>query len=589
MPSPEKVVSQMRQRLRLIEPDLDTSIGTPVRKILDVVGEAVAEASVDNYLLTYQYDIDAKTGADLDDFVRLFGFTRLPARRATGTITFERSTPATQTFVVPVNTQISTDNSPQVIVSTVTPAVLGVGDTSITVPAQALVAGSGSNVPANTLRRPLANVQGVATVTNEIPFSGGIDAESDSALRKRFKETIFRSLAGTESMYRGTALEHPSVIQASVVSAARRFTEQIELVGGTGTSTINDARYIYPQSSALGPDITAGDIFVEGVHYEFDHEANPPTITSLSSEIVPDGVYELEFDYTSSASRNSPPDNVTNRVDIWVQGQRITEAVETAIFDHSRLFTATEGPYQATKFQRDDETNPLVGNFFIPFGFGPVIDPAPLNGEIEINGLTYQQDVHFWLVRDVTERGGSNRSLSGIEFLSVDNGLADVQPADKQHFQVTYLFNSVPRDIEIALQRWRLVTQDVWVHEARENRLNFHLAAIFIPGFDPASVRPAMLEALRDLVNSVGFNGTLQTSDVLAAAHAVEGIDAVRFLTGDEDPVHYAIQRVDLTGAVQETYATGGRARDVFTTDDTVVVVNDVTITPKAPNTFGTV
>lgn len=587
MPSPEQIVSQMRQVLSLSEPDLDTSIGTPVRKILDAVGEAVAEASVDNYLLTYQYDIDAKEGADLDDFVRLFGFTRLPARRATGTLTFERSSPSPQPFVIPVNTQVSTEDSPIVTVMTVTPAVLGMGDTTITVPAQALVAGSGGNVPTDSLRRPLTNVQGVTTVTNEIPMTGGLDAETDAALRKRFKETIFRSLAGTESMYLGTALEDPDVSQASVVAAAKRFIERIELVAGTGTSTINDAKYIYPSSSAFGLDIGAGDILVEGVHYEFDHTVNPPTITSLSPVLVPDGVYDLEFDYTSTASRNAPLDNVTNRVDLWVRGLRLTEATETAIFDHARLFTAAAGPYEVTKFEREDETNPVADNFFIPLGFGPVVDPA-LNDEIEIDGVTYLKGEHFWLVNDVTERGLSNKSLSGIEFLSIANGLAVTQPGDGEHFTVTYLFNSVPRDVDIALQRWRLVTQDVWVHQAREIRLDIHLAAIFTPGFDETAVKPEMLDALRSLVDSIGFNGVLQTSDILAAAHAVTGIDAVRFVTDTENPTEYAIQRVDLTGAVQETYAAGGRAQDVFTTDNTVVTINDVTITARAPNTYGT-
>jgi hypothetical protein len=56
------IVSRMRAALSLSEPDLDTTVGTPTRKILDAVGEVIAEAYVDRSLLTYQYDIDSKTG-----------------------------------------------------------------------------------------------------------------------------------------------------------------------------------------------------------------------------------------------------------------------------------------------------------------------------------------------------------------------------------------------------------------------------------------------------------------------------------------------------------------------------------------------
>lgn len=590
MPTPEQVTSQMRQTLALTEPDLDTSVGTPVRKILDAVAEAIAEASVDNYLLQYQYDVDSRTGADLDDFVRLFGFTRLPARRATGILTFERSNPAPQPFLIPTSTQVATEEAPSTVFVTVTPAVLGEGDSSVSVPAQALVAGAGGNVPADTVRRALTNIQGVTTISNQVAFEGGMDAESDDSLRQRFKRTLFRSLAGTESMYLGTALEDPNVTQANVIGSVKRFAEQIELVSGNAASTITGAKYIYPSSSTFGPDIAAGSIRAESIHYTFDHTKDPPEVDSLSATIVPDGVYDLEFDYLPDASRNDPANNVTNRVDIWVKGSRPTEAVETLIFDTSRVFTdSSSDQLFQDNFQRVmTEATPTKDNFFVPFGFAPVLDPASLNNEIEIDGVTYTEGTHFWLVEDITAFGRSNKSFSGIEFLSTANGLGIAQPPNSEEFQVTYLFNAVPRDIDNAIQRWRLVTQDVWVHEANQIRLNLHFAAIFDPGYDAASVKPEMVAALANFIDRVGFNGVVQTSDLLAVAHSVAGVDAIRFMTSSDDPTNYAIQRVNASGSVMETFHSGGRAIDVFATDDSVPVLNDISLTAKAQNTFGT-
>src|SRR4051794_5689560 len=111
------LVAQMRAALALSEPDLDTTIGSTVRKIIDAVAEVGAESFVDRFLLDYQYDIDSKSGQDLDDFVALFGFTRLPAKRATGTVVFQRSSPATANILIPAGTQLATEGTPPIVVS----------------------------------------------------------------------------------------------------------------------------------------------------------------------------------------------------------------------------------------------------------------------------------------------------------------------------------------------------------------------------------------------------------------------------------------------------------------------------------------
>lgn len=588
MPSVDDIAAKIRATLRLTDPDLDTAIGSTSRKIIDAVAEAISEASTDAYLVGYQYDIDTKMGAELDDFVRLFGFSRLPARRATGLVTFDRTTPATQAIVIPAGSQLITDSLPQVVISTVTPAVFSIGSYTITVPAQAVQPGTAGNIVANSVGRALTPVQGVSSFTNPEAFAGGTDSETDSSLRDRFKKTVFRSMAGTESMYLGVALEHPNVTQANVVGAVRRHREQIQLVSANGTSAISGASYIYPSTSAFGLSLASGLILTPGVHYTFG-ASNPPTITSLSNTLVPDGVYDLEFDYLPSASRNDPANNITNRVDLWIRGERITEATETMVFDQGRVFNSTSASdFYRLRYQREDETAPTAGNFFLPFGFSPVIDPAP-SDTLVINSVTYVKNTHFWFVQDITPRGMSNRSYSGIELLSAANGLSLTEPSNGQHFSHTYFFDGACRDVEASAQRWRMVTQDLWVHQARKIRLKIYLAAIFNPGANVAQVTADVKTALVAFADSVAFEGVLQASDVLAVAHAVGGIDAVRFLTSAEDPSSYAMQRVDPYGAVKYTYASGGRAVDVSATDDTIIEIEDVVITTKAANTWGTV
>ena len=586
---PGDVVAQMRASLTLTEPNLDTTVGTSVRKILDVVGEVAAAGYADRYLLDYQYDVDTKSGADLDDFATRFGFTRLAARRGTGTVTFERSAATTST-IIPIGTQLATDDSIPVTVATIVPAVMLQGDLSISVPAQALNGGAGGNIAANSLRLRVTPLDGVGSFTNLTAFTGGADSESDAQLRDRFKRTLFRNLAGTEQMFTAVALEDPDVTQVNVLGASERRREQVQVTGGTATSVLVGARHVYPRSAVVGSNIDQGLILTENVHYTFNPTL-PPSITSLTAG-MPDGIYDFEFEYVPGASRNDPTGGVTNRVDIYVNGARPIEAAETAIFRPARVFNTTANdPLNRTNFQRTDSSLPVAGNYFVALAFAPVTDAA-VGSSITINGVVYVQDTDFYTVNDISREGGTSRSLSGIEIRAAANGGTKAIPADGQSFAANYVYNAVPRDVEQAVREWRLITTDVRVHQARPIRLDVHLVAILQPGLTVASVQAGVQAALRDYVNGVGFGGVVQVSDLLAAAHAVPGIDAVRMATS-ADGANYGIREVNALGAnLGDPYTTVGpprRAIDVLVGDDQVAAINAVTLTQRAQNSYGTV
>ncbi len=587
---PSDVVAQMRDTLALSDPDLDTTVGTTTRKILDAVGEVVAEAYADRYLGGYSYDIDVKSGDDLDEMVNLFGFTRLPAKRATGSITFERSGSATGDILIPRGTQIATDDVLPVVVSTLVPATMMRGDTSLTIPAQATVGGTAGNVPADVLNRVITPLQGVGTVTNQVAFTGGSDAESDEQLRTRFKATIFRNLAGTEQMFLATALEDPNVTQVNVIGASKIHREQIEIVSGEATSTLVGAKYIYPDSAVLGEDIDAGHILTPGVHFDF----NPLNQkVSIIDDLAEDGIYDLEFEYVPQASRNDPTQGVTNRVDIYVKGERPTEAEEIAVFRTARVFdNTTTSPLYYANFERvSDSSPPQVGNYFIDLSFGPVMDVST-SDEIVIDGVTYTEGVHYFAVTDVTSTGGTSTGLSGIEFVSAGNGNGLAIPSDKETFLVTYAYNGVPGAVETAARSWRLVTTDVRVHTAHLFRLQINLVVVLDPGYPLSSVQPSINAALSAYLDSVGFAGVVQVSDILEAVMSVEGVDAARMTTSADDPTDYATQRVNSEGDVLDTFDDGGspaRAVDVFLDDMQVPVFNSTNVIVRSRGTFGAV
>lgn len=684
MPTPNEIVSQMRQSLAIAEPDLDTGIGTPIRKVLDVVSEAIAEAYLDRYLLTYQYDIDSRSGADLDAFVALFGFARLPARRASGSILLQRNTPAETSIFIPAGSQIATVDNPPIIAQMITSSIFPQGATSISVSVQSVVGGADGNVASNTLVRWINPVSGIVAVTNPAALTGGTDAENDDQLRERFKRSVFRNLAGTSDMYLGIALDDNDVSAAKVLGPAERWREQIEIVSGTATSTISNnvatltvsaatnasptvltisqvhglipgsiikiagavgltsingtfrvattpstttltlssldglsaingngtytassatvtvidrVRWVFDTGVTLGANIDAGSILSPGVHYTFNPNTLPPTITSLDATNCPDGLYDLVYNYTPLASRNDTTKGVSNRVDVYVNGQRARTATETLICDGRVTIAATPGSAtSAANFRRLDGSLPTAGNIVLRLSFNPVVD---LPDELRVSSsqtLLYGTD--YWVVNEVGTNSGSWNSFGGIEFSatstqagsvniasstnatpivvttatshlfkvgqkviianhatntaangvftisnvtsntltlqsSVGNGVGGATGTVALYSPVTlsYDYNAVPRDVQVAVEAWRLLTTDVMIHYGTPASLKVNAAVILRPGVTVASVQSSVNNAVSRFLADLPFGGTMQVSDLLNVIGDVTGVDAVRLLS----------------------------------------------------------
>lgn len=659
-------VTVLRQALAVAFPSLDTGVGSVMRKVVDVFAERTVSTIVDRHLLDYQYDVDAMVGANLENFTAALGVPRHPAKRATGTLIFTRVSPAPAPILIQAGTQVATDEAAPVIIATRIPVILPKGSTSTTAPAEAVLPGSRGNVAANTLVRRVSPFEGISAVTNPSAFSGGEDLESDSSLRTRFKRSVFRNLAGTEAMLVGVALDHPNAVLVNVIGASKIRREQIQLIGGVATSTVKDARYIYPGKDVFGPNIDAGSILIPGLHYTFDNTVVPPKITRLDATIVPDGIYDLQFEYMPKAGRNVPASGITNRVDVFVSGEKAVAAAETLIFKTARTFNVigspaitaatnatpivittgtahglvtgdvveivgvlgnvaangvwtvtvvdathfslansvgsaayTSGgtvltplvdPLNRNNFRRLDQTLPVSGSYFVPFGFAPVLDPA-IGNTITIGADVYHEDgvtPDFYLVNDITQNGGHPRSFSGVEIIA---GAANIASHNNATFAVAYAYNAVPREIEAALRLWRIVTTDVKVHAARKILLNLNFAVILLPGYSSAGVLPEMVARLSKLINNIGFDSVVQVSDLLSVASQVSGVDAVRFLTSADHGTVYALQEVTPAGALIRTFDNGGtpkRAVDIITGDNEVPILNSVALTVKAQNSFGT-
>lgn len=138
-------------------------------------------------------------GTDADEFGAQFGFLRLPAIAATGTLTFARYTD-TEEGIILVGTLVATGDGTVQFAVTADPTnanwasqagpnggyIAAANVASIGVPVAAVVAGSGGNVIGGAISLIQSQVTNFDTVTNPAAFTNGLDAESDPAYKARF-------------------------------------------------------------------------------------------------------------------------------------------------------------------------------------------------------------------------------------------------------------------------------------------------------------------------------------------------------------------------------------------------------------------
>lgn len=609
-----EIASQIVATLRTTDPELDTSVGTTTRKIIDAVSEQISEAYVDQHLLFYQYDIDSKTGADLDDFTQLFGIARLAAKRASGVVTFSRTSNLSETVSIPINTQISSVTDPPVLVQTAVGAFLEAGEISVTVPVQAVEAGPSGNLSAGTLNTLGSLIVGISSVTNQSPLSGGTEMETDTQLRDRWKRTVFRSLAGTEQMYVGVALDDPDCYVANVLGASKRRREQLQMPDtGIAVTTVEDATFVYAEPVFLGENIDGGDILNPSVDFTWNVIADPPQVERLDATKLPDDmIFELDFEYQPKASRNDVGNGIVNRVDIYVGGQRPVVATQSLIFRQALRFTS--GPSDTLynqKFVRNSGAHPTVNNVMVPLAYGPIIT-AP--NQISIGGQVYglvtedhpmgtsatvgdvEVDFAYRIVHQDSPFGFTATSLCGLEWD------ASMLPAEGAVFTLggqedgDYTYNQMVHDIQLNVDRWRLLGVDAKVHAAKRVELRLNLAVTYNRGLNISQVDTAIMDAVSLLFTGIGFQGRIQVSDILQAVHNVTGVDNVRFLNGTDFPLwdpgegttwDVGIQRM-ADGAVVEAYVDStGRPHDIFLGDDSIPVLHSINRVVTADNTFG--
>lgn len=159
-------------------------------------------------------------GEYLDYHADKRGMVRKSALCATGTITLTGAAG----ILIPAGYTVSTESKndvPSKDYVTTEDCVIG-SDGTVTVNAQASVAGSDGNTAVGTIVVNTSAYDDVAAVINDVPFIGGVDEEDDDSLRERiaiFNSTQGNSNAGNPSDYKKWAESVPGTGTANVIRA----------------------------------------------------------------------------------------------------------------------------------------------------------------------------------------------------------------------------------------------------------------------------------------------------------------------------------------------------------------------------------
>jgi uncharacterized phage protein gp47/JayE len=603
MASQSDISSQIISVLAASEPDLDTSVGSVTRKIIDAVAASISSASLDSQMLSYQYDINSMTGAALDSFVQLFGMSRYPATRAVGTVSFTRGT-ATDTVSVPVGTQIASEDG-SVVVQTLTAAILDPAALSGTAPVQVVTAGPQGNVSTGTLTQLQSPVAEVTSCTNVTALTGGANQETDSQLQARWKATVFKNMAGTSQMFLGIATNDPDCTAANVVDGATRFREQLQVVSGQAVSTVSDAQYVYPSGQVCGTDIDNGDVAAPGTQYTWNYQQVPPSISVIDASYFPDGeLIDLSYLYMDTYSRNSPSDGIYSRVDVWCAGTRPAAATTTVNYTSATQFSSIpESSWYAGDFIRPDGTLPTAGNVFIALPWGPIITVPSV---LVVDGVTYglaSQGYPLGAVSggvtyayQVVHRNGAS-GWSPYSDFGLEWDSAYQPPAGSPvTLSEDYTYNDVPAAIQANLESWRLAGQDVLAHQGITVSLQFSLAVIFDPSVTQSVTMTAINTSLQTYLSQLGFSSRIYPSSVIQAVESTTGVIASRFLTGADYPgwspadasyFDVGIQQVYEGVVTQSFVSSSGDPVDITLGAAQLPAFGGAVVVPRAGNTMG--
>lgn len=562
--TPDVVAKEILAKLAITAPGFSLELGTPERKIVDAVAEAISEAYIDQYLVGSLLDIESKAGIELEQFVGIFGFGRLQGRRSTGIVRVELNTANAQDISIPNGSQFYTRQSlpgsgKPLYFSSTQAVVIPAGSYVVDVPVECADVGTSGNVPPDSIVY-VGDILGATSVTNLQAFTGGVNVETDDELRQRFKDTFLRSVIGTEDWYLGLAYNNKNISKAACFGPIKKYATQIVVPETSMTLDSyvgDDIKYAWPGNWHVWVFKNLGQqdekFYRRNLDYEWIAGDSPAFGRVAGGDLLEGEVVDLEFEYTTRSSRNNPTEGVTNKVDLFVNGSdpyTVTERTkvpeETGV-DAVVLTSQADDQFYSGNFARiGSPGTPESTHRFTRLGSTPVVSfPSIITVTTTTGGANagviktnYQQGVDYHLLRPAPDRNvnsttllaGSPYEIAGIEW-------TDTGPDSGTPVTLTYVYNRVPEVLQAMVKTSKQVATDVLVHQAGYQYVRVYLSVEYDRGFVITQVNNAINERLKGYFAGLPYGAWVEVSDLCLAVHQVLGVDNVKLTLSGEDGV----------------------------------------------------
>lgn len=583
--SPADISASIIATLNTTAPGLSCELGTPERKIIDACSEAISAAYISQYLTGSLLDIDTKVGLELEQFVGIFGFGRLQGRPSKGVVRMKVETASSVDTPIPVGTQFTTKpgmagTSGTISFSTSQAAILTSGNYSIDIPVECTVVGSVGNVPPDSIAAVSAQL-GATTVTNLASTTGGVDTETDPALRQRFKDTLLRNIAGTSDWYISLALQNVNVSRASVVGPIKLYKTQVEILNTATTIPVSGVKHIWRDGASVFTDLgqSTERFYVPETDYSLSGYTTPTLNLSTGSALSVGDVVDVEFQYTPSASRNDPDNKVTNKVDIFVDGIDPFPVTERTVVTAQTLSAVSADPLYNMNFERiGDNSTPALSSRFIRLGSVPIVS---FPEKLTIGSSVYTQGVDYHVIRTTTRNyantttllTGSHREICGIEWLSGRG------PTNGTETTLKFVYNRVPEVVNSLVAQNKQITTDVLVHQADYQYVQPCLSIEYDRAYSISVVNSAIINRLQKYFQGLNFGASFKLSNICMAVQQCLGVVDVKVTTAAENSTNYGIQ---LFTNSADTVPDVIKTEDFKLADNQVMMYRNVRIIRKA-------
>jgi uncharacterized phage protein gp47/JayE len=251
--------------------DLNDNQTAVIRLFYLPVARRLAEAQDNIGLVLDSSQIEHASDDALDLLTALIGVPRKEAEKATGDVDISLDSADTVDHNIPEGTEVSTNATDPIVFKTTDARTLPAGNTSVSVPIQAVEGGKKANVGQNAIVNfPSGKPFPGANVTNPSGTSGGEDREGDGDLRDRAEDELADGARATGPALVSQVLSLEGVFDVTIFINDTPSTNgrghnlpphSFEIVAATdgADSTFKDISQILMDTKAVGDVSVTGE------------------------------------------------------------------------------------------------------------------------------------------------------------------------------------------------------------------------------------------------------------------------------------------------------------------------------------------